>query len=83
MNLIKEIKRIAEIKKLNIDFNLSHEDIISEFKEKVDWSRISQHQKLSESFIREFKDEIEWSLISYYQTLSEDFIREFKDAVGV
>jgi phosphoribosylanthranilate isomerase len=53
-----------------------------EFKDKVDWNRISKYQKLSEDFIREFKDEVCWDLISIYQKLSEDFIREFKGKVN-
>ena len=48
---------------------------------KVDWNRISIHQKLSESFIREFKDRVDWNYISMCQKLSEGFIREFKDRV--
>ena len=48
---------------------------------KVDWSRISYYQKLSEDFIREFQDKVQWSSISLRQKLSEDFIREFQDKV--
>ena len=49
--------------------------------DEVDWSHISQYQKLSEDFIREFKDDVDWLDISKYQKLSEDFIREFQDYV--
>ena len=60
----------------------SIENFIRKFKDKVDWSRISQYKKLSEDFIREFKDKVDWKRISRYQKLSEDFIREFKDQVN-
>ena len=53
---------------------------INEF-DKVYWTHISAHQKLSEDFIREFKDKVSWIWISIYQKLSEDFIREFQDYV--
>ena len=46
-----------------------------------DWNRISQYQKLSESFIREFQGNVNWYEISCKQELSEDFIREFKNKV--
>ena len=50
--------------------------------DKVNWSYISQYQKLSEEFIREFEDEVNWWCISRNQKLSEDFIREFADKVN-
>ena len=49
--------------------------------EKIDWVKISKHQKLSEEFIREFQYKVWWKDISRYQKLSEDFIRAFKDEV--
>ena len=52
------------------------------FPNSVNWSRISEYQKLSEEFIREFKDQVNWDYISCYQKLSEEFIREFKDQVN-
>jgi hypothetical protein len=56
-------------------------EVIRNNRDNVDWSHISEYQKLSEDFIREFKDNIHWSYISAYQKLSEEFIREFKDDV--
>ena len=79
--MIQEIKNIARLKKINIDHDLSDENFIREFQEKVDWYWISTHQKLSEDFIREFKDKVYWVWISQYQKLSEDFIREFQEKV--
>ena len=80
-NLIQEIKNIAQLNQLNIDFNFSNENFIREFQEKVDWGWISTYQKLSEYFIKEFQDKVDWNLISEYQKLSEYFIKEFQDKV--
>ena len=74
-NVIKEeIQQL--IKKL--DLNCS----IEEFRDKVDWTYISQYQKLSEGFIREFKDKVNWKYIAFSQKLSEEFIKEFRDKVN-
>ena len=80
-NLIQEIKNIAQLNQLNIDFNFSNENFIREFQEKVDWGWISTYQKLSEYFIKEFQDKVDWDWISGYQKLSENFIREFQEKV--
>ena len=61
-----------------IEQNLS-EDLIREFKDKLDWKMISSKQKLSEDFIRKFQDKVDWASISSEQELSEDFFREFQD----
>jgi len=58
---------------------LLSEDFIREFKDKVNWDKISQHQTLSEDFIREFQDKVNWDEISRIRNLSEDFIRKFAD----
>jgi len=76
----KEIEKIIDWNKISKQ-ELSL-DFIREFKDKVDWKRISYHQKLSENFIREFKDKVYWYYISWRQILSEDFIREFQDKVN-
>ena len=49
--------------------------------DEVDWSFISECQKLSEGFIREFQDFVDWECISKHQKLSESFIREFQGRV--
>ena len=54
---------------------------IREFKDWIDWNRISVCQELSEDFIREFQDRVYWEGISWHQELSEAFIREFQDKV--
>ena len=50
--------------------------------DKINWTKISKHKKLSENFIREFENKVIWSNISTYQNLSENFIREFKDKIN-
>jgi hypothetical protein len=52
------------------------EGFIRDFQDKLDWERISIHQKLSANFIREFRHKVHWPLILRHQKLSEDFIRE-------
>jgi hypothetical protein len=69
----KEIKEIIKSQNLSCT--------IDEFKDSVDWYKISIHQKLSEPLIKEFKDSVDWYSISQYQKLSEPFIKEFKDSV--
>lgn len=86
----KEIENIIEKKQLNCTVenfskccdmaNLSYhkvlsEDFIREFKDKVNWSFISQKQKLTESFIEEHDNYVHWEQISKFQKLSEDFIK--------
>ena len=54
--------RLEEIKN-----EIEIEEYIKNNKDKVNWKRISQYQKLSEVFIEKHKDEINWDLISQYQ----------------
>ena len=56
-------------------------DVKSKNKNKVNWGRISEYQKLSEEFIEKFRDKIDWGWISEYQKLSEEFIEKFQDKV--
>jgi len=72
-NMKKEIEQLIE--KLNLNCT------IEEFKDYVDWARISHSIILSEDFMREFHDRVDWQHISHSQELSEDFIREFKEKV--
>ena len=55
---------------------------IKEFKDYVNWDKISVKQNLSEKFISEFKDYVNWNGISFNQKLSEEFIKKFKDSVN-
>ena len=64
---------------MNNDISEDFEDFIREFKDKVDWTCISEYKKLSENFIREFKDKVWWEGIAKSQILSEEFKEEFKD----
>ena len=65
-NLIVEIKNIIQSEKLNIDTTLNDQQIILEFKNKVDWYLISANQKLSENFIREFNLKIPKNNMHYF-----------------
>ena len=51
---------------------------MKEHKDKVNWSYISEYQKLSEKFIEEQKDKVDWCRISEYQKLSGKFIEKHK-----
>jgi hypothetical protein len=48
------------------------ESFIREFRDKVDWSRMSEYQNIPEDVIRELPDKVNWSNISHHQKLSED-----------
>jgi len=65
----------------DISYQKLSEDFIREFKDKLNWYRISRYQKLSEDFIREFKNKVNWCEISACQKLSPKFITEFKNEV--
>ena len=65
-----------KLKFLNKELGTSYKSLFD-----VNWTYISEFQKLSEEFIREFQDKIDWYNISIYQKLSENFIREFQDKV--
>ena len=81
MKLIEEIKDLAQKEDLGISPELSDQEFIREFKDKVDWRWISYNQTLSETFIREFKEQVYWEWISIYQSLSEPFIKEHAEQV--
>jgi hypothetical protein len=57
------------------------EEFIEEFKEELDWPKISRFQKLSENFIRKYKEEVNWEDIRKFQKLSENFIEEHQNVV--
>ena len=54
---------------------------VDEFKDKVDWNIISQHQKLSEDFVREFQDKVNWMWIFIYQDISDEYREEIRDKI--
>ena len=54
------------------------ENVIREFKDKVNWTCISNHLPLNEEFIIEFQDKIDWEADSKYGILSYNFIRKFQ-----
>ena len=80
--MLQEIKNIILSEKLKIDLNQSEDIIIQQFQKKVDWSWISQYQKLSEQFIEKFQKKVDWSRISKYQKPSEQFIEKFQEKVN-
>ena len=47
----------------------------------VDWKKLWQNEKCTESFIRRHIDKVDWWSISFYQKLNESFIREFANKV--
>lgn len=61
------------------------EDVLREFKDKVDWKSVVRHISLSEDFLRENWDYLEQKLrkniddITYYHLVNEHFIEEFRD----
>ena len=69
---------ITLVRELSLDEVLQY---IRENESIVNWTTISNRQKLPEEFIREFKDKVDWKLISVKQQLSESFIREFQNSV--
>ena len=67
-NLIDEATLIDSINKDGID--------------NVNWTNISEYQKLTESFIEKYKYIINWYFISKNQKLTESFIEKYKDNVN-
>lgn len=51
------------------------------YRDKINWSRCSNRQIMSEGFIEEFKDLVDWHNISRAQKLSPEFMIKFKDYV--
>ena len=69
-NKIKIVEEITDIEKF-FDENIDNFE--------VNWSCISEFQKLSEKFIEKHCDKVNWSYISMYQKLSESFIDKYSD----
>lgn len=67
---------------MNYDLDTLRENYIREFKNEVDWRKISESQQLSHDFIGEFQDYVNWYRISQFQKLSEPFIRKFKHRIN-
>jgi hypothetical protein len=57
---------------------LLSEEFLEQFKDYINWRRISVYQKLSESFIRKYKHKFDWKNIDKFQKLSSSFREEFK-----
>ena len=80
---------VANVANLNVPMMVGYqkfpENILEAYAERFscnDWTKLSIHQDLSESFIRKFEDQVDWNCISQCQNLSESFIHEFADKVA-
>ena len=71
-NKIKIVEEITDIEKF-------FDENIKNFK--VNWSCISEFQKLSEKFIEKYSDKVEWDWISISQKLSEEFRQKHNDKI--
>jgi len=55
---------------------------IRKFKDRLNWSTISNDANLSSSFIKEFHGYLDWDAVSSSQNLSESIIRKFANLVN-
>lgn len=81
MNFIN--KHIDKIHFAYIYNHVLSEDFIEQYQDRVNWSDISQFQKLSESFIEKHQDKVNWSYISQFQILSETFIEKYSHKLSL
>ena len=58
------------------------EEEIGDLARYVDWEKLSQHQKLSESFIERYSDKVDWDYIFTNQDVSVSFISKHKEKVN-
>lgn len=82
ISIIRELKDSISFKL--IDYFEFSEDLLYEFKEKVDWELLIKKRRLSESLIdnvAELFGKWEWRWLSDIQPLSENFIRKYFDKV--
>lgn len=59
-----------------------NESFIREYKDVIDWRKISTEQELSDiNFLREFKDQLDWYYLGKYSrtSLSKEQKEEFKE----
>jgi hypothetical protein len=77
ISIIRELKNSISFKGINyLDFS---EELLYEFRDKINWETIIKHKKLSETLfdkVTEFFGEWEWRWLSDVQPLSEYFIRK-------
>ena len=48
---------------------------------RIGWKKVSQYQKLSESFIREMEDYVWWIRVYKYQNISDEFRKEIEKMI--
>jgi hypothetical protein len=83
--LIEKIEKIANRYNINIVKNNNEQftkGFIRNFKNKINWDKISYKWKLSEEFMKEFQDKIIWTNVSWCQEISEQFMEEFQDKIN-
>lgn len=82
LELIRELKDCISFDSINyLNFP---EDLLIEFKDKVNWLELIKNRKLSERLLdlcNETFNPRDWTWISDCQRLSENFIRKFQDKV--
>ena len=67
--------------RVSTQYQVLSEDLIRDFKNRVDWFHISHSQQLSEDFIREFADLIHWPELICNDNISIDVILALEDQV--
>ena len=78
--LIQELRKIA--RNQNIDLISENKyDLIKEFKQKIDWAKLSQFEKPSYNFIDNFKDDIRWDFFLTQGIEYEKTYLKYKDKV--
>ena len=72
-------------KEIIIWSNVSFSNInrYEDYKESIDWVRLSYHEELTEDFMRNHQDLLDWNFLSSHQEMSEEFVQEFSDRVNI
>lgn len=53
------------------------------YKEDVDWVRLSYHEDLTEDFMRRNQERLNWNFLSSHQIMTDEFVGEFEDRVNI
>ena len=53
------------------------------YKEDIDWVRLSYHEDLTEDFMRRNQDRLDWNFLSSHQIMTDEFVGEFEDRVNI
>jgi len=57
-------------------------DFFEDFKDKLDWDKISRWGDMDEHFIVQFENELDWNILSTVQGLTEYLIRRFNNKIN-